>query len=258
MNLAAKPFRLTAAIIAIVLAVAAAIWVVTARGASPESEADAAVRAAGFDPEERAAIEALVRNYLLENPEILPEVVDRLREKQAEEAMAGIKEQLFTPYPGAYLGNPQGTKVLVEFSDYACGFCKKSVEAVDELIAEDPNLKVVIREFPILSQGSVDAAKMALAAAHQGKYEEFHKAMYDIGKPTPENIEKAAREAGLDIGMAKKAAASNAIAAEIEANRAFANQLQFDGTPAWVTQDQTLQGAVGKAALASALSGKGG
>ena len=258
MNLSAKPYRLTAAIIAIVLAAAAAIWVVNARGASPEDEADAAVRAAGFDADERAAIEALVRNYLLENPEILPEVVERLREKQAEEAMAGIQQDLFTPYPGAYLGNPKGTKVLVEFSDYACGFCRKSVEAVEELIAEDPDLKVVIREFPILSQGSVDAAKMALAAAHQGKYEEFHRAMYEIGKPTPENIEKAARQAGLDLAMAQKAAASNAVAAEIEANRAFANQLQFDGTPAWVTQDQMLQGAVGKAALSSALSGKGG
>ena len=255
---ASRPIRLTALIVALLALALGAAWIVSARGAAPEDEASAAVREAGFDDKERTAIEALVRNYLLEHPEILPEVVERLREKQTMAAMAGIRDEVFKPYPGAVLGNPRGSKVLVEFSDYACIYCRHSVDEVKALIAEEPDLKVVIREYPILSQGSVDAAKFALAAAHQGKYEAFHNAMYDLGKPTPENIEKAARTAGLDLAAAKLAAKSPAIAAEIEANRAFASQLQFNGTPAWVTESQIFQGAVGKQALRDALAAKGG
>ncbi|WP_066559118.1 DsbA family protein [Croceicoccus bisphenolivorans] len=258
MTLAARPFRIATAVVVIIALAVGAFWIVSARGADPESEADIAVREAGFDASERAAIEALVRDYLLEHPEILPEIVQKLREKQSLAAMEGIRDELFSPYPGAVLGNPRGSKVLVEFSDYACGYCRHSVEAVDALIAEDPDLKVVVREFPILSEDSVAAAKMALAAAHQGKYEEFHKAMYETGRPTEANIEKAAKAAGLDLAKARQAAASPAIAAEIEANRAFASQLEFSGTPAWVTATQTLQGAVGKEALSEALSAKGG
>lgn len=258
MKIAARPVRLTILLVALLVMALGAAWIVSARGAESESAADAAAREAGFNDQERAAIEAMVRDYLLEHPEILPEIVARLREKQTLAAMDGIREEVFSPYPGAVLGNPRGSKILVEFSDYACGYCRQSVEAVDALIAEDPDVKVVIRELPILSQGSVDAARMALAAAHQGKYEAFHKAMYAVGKPTEENIDAAAKMAGLDLAAAKLAAKSPAIAAEIDANRAYANQLQFDGTPAWVTESQTIQGAVGKQALSEALAAKGG
>ncbi|RVQ67641.1 DsbA family protein [Croceicoccus ponticola] len=257
MTLAARPFRIAAAVVAILALALGAAWIVSARGAEAETEAGIAARSAGFDDKERAAIEVLVRQYLLENPEILPEMVDKLREKEATASLDNIGEGLFTAYPGAFLGNPKGSKVLVEFSDYACGYCRSSVAAVDALIAEDPELKVVIREFPILSQDSVEAAKWALAAAHQGKYAQFHKAMYDVGKPTPDNIEKAAMQVGLDLAAARKVIVSPAIAAEIEANRAFASQLQFEGTPAWVTGTQTMQGAVGKDALATAIEQAG-
>ena len=257
MQIAAKPLRI-AAILVVALALIGAIWIFTARGAEPESEAAAAARDAGFDDKERAAIEALVRNYILEHPEVLPEAIDRLREKQALASVESIREELFSPFPGAVLGNPRGKTVLVEFSDYACGFCRHAVADVEALIAENPDLKVVVRELPILSAESIEAAKMALAAAHQGKYEAFHKAMYEIGKPTPANIENAAKQVGLDMAMAREAAASPAIAAELQANHAYANQLQFSGTPAWVTASQTLQGAVGKDALREAISAKGG
>jgi len=258
MTLAARPFRIAAAAVIIIALAIGAFWIMSARGADNESAADIAVREAGFDDKERAAIEALVRDYLLENPEILTEVVDKLREKQAMAAIDGVRGEVFTPFPGAVLGNPKGETVLVEFSDYACGFCRRSVEAVDALIAEDPDLKVVVREFPILSQASIEAAQWALAAAQQGKYEEFHRAMYDEGKPTPDNIEKAAKAAGLNLAKARAAIDSPEIAAEIEANRAFAAQLQFDGTPAWITANRTLQGAVGEDALREALAASAG
>lgn len=261
MTIAASParrFRLAAIAVAVIALLVAAFWFVAARGAEEPSEADVAVAAAGFDPKQRAAIEAMVRDYLLKHPEILPEIVDKLRQKEAAAAMDGIRDDLFKPFPGAVLGNANGSKVLVEFSDYACGYCRQSVEDVDAMIAADSDLKVVVREFPILSEDSVVAAKMALAAAQQGKYAAFHKAMYEAGRPTPANIEKAAQAAGLDLAKARTAAASPAIAAEIEANRAFAQQLDFSGTPAWVTKGEALQGAVGRDALEKALAASEG
>lgn len=254
----ARRYRLIAAAVAIAVIAIAALWFVSARGAEQPTEADVAMADAGFDARQRVAIEAMVRDYLLKHPEILPEMVDKLREKQTVAAMDGIREELFKPYPGAVLGNPQGSKVLVEFSDYACGYCRQSVKDVDDMIAADSDLKVVVREFPILSEDSVAAARMALAAAHQGKYEAFHRAMYDAGRPTPANIEKAAIAAGLDLAKARTAAASPAIAAEIDANRGFAQQLDFSGTPAWVTKHEALQGAVGRDALEKALAGTPG
>ncbi len=260
MNLAAKPLRIAAAVVFIIALAVGAAWMVSARGAEPENAADSAVRDAGFDAKERAAIEAVVRDYLLKHPEILPEIVEKLRANETAAAMGGIQKQLATPYRGAILGNPEGETVLIEFSDYACGYCRQSVAEVDALIAEDPDLKVVIREFPILSQDSVEAAKWALAAAEQGKYEAFHRAMYAEGRPTPDAIQKVAKSIGLDMAAAVQAINSPAVRAEIEANRAFATQLQFDGTPAWVIGNTTLQGALAKSQLAEALakSGQGG
>ncbi|HEX2794302.1 MAG TPA: DsbA family protein [Croceicoccus sp.] len=260
MTYAVKPLRIAAAVVFLVVLALGAAWIVSARGAEPESAADNAVRDAGFDAKERVAIEAVVRDYLLKHPEILPEIVEKLREKETAAAMDGIQEKVATPYRGAVLGNPEGSTVLVEFSDYACGYCRRSVAEVDALIAENPDLKVVIREFPILSQDSVEAAKWALAAAEQGKYEAFHRAMYDEGRPSPDAIARVAKAVGLDMAAAQKAIASDAVRAEIEANRAYASQLQFDGTPAWVIGNTTLQGALAKSQLAEALekSGQGG
>jgi len=256
--LLARPWRLSAIIAAALTLIIAAAWIVSARGADNESAAAAEAREAGFDAKQQAAIKAMVREYILENPEILPEAVEKLRAKQMAAAMEGIKPELFKPFPGAVLGNPDGDTVLVEFSDYACGYCRRSVQDVEELIDGDSDLKVVIRELPILSEGSVKAARMALAAAQQGKFGAFHRAMYETGKPTDENIEKAARMAGLDLDKARKAAQSAAVTAEIEANHALAGKLQVDGTPAWVTDREVLQGAVGKRAIEAALAKKGG
>src|SRR5690606_28198833 len=94
---------------------------------------------------------------------------------------------------------------LVEFSDYACTFCRQSLKDVDTLIAGNPDLRVVIREYPILRPESIDAARMALAAAQQGKYRAFHDAMFELGPPSEQSIEAAARKAGLDLQQANAA-----------------------------------------------------
>ena len=203
---------------------------------------------------DKAAIEQVVRNYILEHPEILPEAMERLRSREAAKALAGVADVVKTPFPGAILGNPEGKVTLVEFTDFACTYCRQSVADVEALIAANPELKVVIRELPILSPQSADAARMALAAAEQGRYLAFHRAMFAIGRPDAQTIAAAARQAGLDMERANRFIADPKVAAEINRNLELARQLGFSGTPAWVAGDKMLSGAVGQAQLAQAIN----
>lgn len=192
--------------------------------------------------------------YLLTNPEILPEAMEALQRKQMAERLAPVREAVHAAYPGAVLGNPQGSKLLVEFSDYACGFCRQSAQDVAALIAADPDLKVVVREFPILSEDSANAARMALAAADQGKFAQFHQAMFAAGAPNSQTIEAAATAAGLDIAAADAAIASGKYDGELAQNHTLGRQLGFDGTPSWIIGDAVLAGAVGRDELAKVLA----
>lgn len=201
----------------------------------------------------RATAGKAVREYVINNPEILPLAMENLRKREDAKQLAGVRGEVEKPFPGAVLGNPNGKLVVVEFADYACGYCKRSVADLDALIAENPEIKVVMRELPILSPQSADAAKMALAAGDQGKYAAFHRAMYEIGKPDAQTIEAAAKAAGLDLDRARKFVADPRLDAEIDRNMSFARQLGFQGTPSWVIGDRLLSGAVGKEALAKAI-----
>ena len=193
------------------------------------------------------------RAYLLANPEVLPEAMDVLQQREQQARIAPLRRELETPFPGAVLGNPRGSVTLVEFSDYACTYCRQSVADVDALIAANPDLRVVMREYPILTAESVDAARMAFAAAQQGKYAKFHAAMFRLGPPSAASIEAAAREAGLDLALARTAIASGAFDAQLHANAALASQLGLSGTPGWVIGDQALNGAVGRAKIGKAI-----
>lgn len=202
----------------------------------------------------RAAMEKVVHDYLLAHPEILPEAMDRLRAKESQKQLAGIGSRLYEAYPGAIMGNPQGKVTLVAFSDFACTYCRQSEPALAALIAENPDLKVVIRHLPIIAPTSPVAAAMGLAAAEQGKYGVFHSAMFAAGRTDPASIEAAARLAGLDLARARTAAVQPKVQAELEANIGFARTLGINGTPVWIVGDQILQGAVGKDALAEAVA----
>lgn len=201
----------------------------------------------------RKAIETVVHEYLLEHPEVIPEAMDVLQRRENAKQLAGISDEVHAPFPGAILGNPKGTVTLVEFSDFACGYCRKSVADIEALIASNSDLRIVIRELPILSEQSVQAARMALAAAEQGKYLQFHKAMFAAGQPGPKTIETAARRAGLDMGKARATANSPRVQQELDTNLAIARQLGFNGTPSWVAGDQLIAGAVGSDELAEAI-----
>jgi protein-disulfide isomerase len=194
------------------------------------------------------------RDYLYAHPEVLPEAINRYQANQRQAQLAPVRGQLQTPFPGAVLGNPKGKVTLVEFSDYACTYCRQSVADVQRLIAGNPDLRVVIREYPILRPESVDAARMGLAAAQQGKFAAFHDAMYALGPPNNATIEQAARQAGVDLAAANKAIASGLYDSFLKANIALASRIGIDGTPGWVIGDRIIDGAVGSAALGDAIA----
>ncbi len=187
------------------------------------------------------------RAFLLGNPDLLPQMVSAYEAQEAEKRLANLDDAVFAPFPGAVIGNPKGRKVLVEFTDYNCPYCEKSLSDVTRLVANDPDLKVVIREWPIF-EGSDAASRMALAAALQGKYRAFHEAMFRLGDP-----DGAARAAGLDMARAAADAASEPVSTEIARNADLARSLGFSGTPAWIAGRKPIGGAVGHDALKAAL-----
>ena len=195
----------------------------------------------------------MVRAYILEHPEILPEAMEKLRTREDSKNLAAVADDVEKPFPGAVMGNPAGTVTLVEFTDFACTYCRTSVPDVDALIKEFPQLKVVVRQLPILSPQSAEAAKWGLAAAEQGRYAEFHHAMFAAGRPSAETIAAAAQTAGLDLARARKFIADPLVNAELSGNLDYARSLGIDGTPSWVVGDQLMTGAVGREALARAI-----
>jgi protein-disulfide isomerase len=196
------------------------------------------------------------RAFLLENPEVLPEMAEALQQRETSSRLAEAGDALFNAFPGAVLGNPNGTKILVEFTDYNCPYCEASLKDVNRLIAGDPDLKVIVREWPIF-EGSDVASRMALAAARQGRYQEFHERMFALGPATPETVEQAARLVGLDMERATRDAISDAVTSELARNQALARQIGFTGTPAWVTGDTAIGGAIGYEGLKEALEEAG-
>jgi protein-disulfide isomerase len=213
-----------------------------------------AVVPGGVDGSERAQMESVVRDYLLEHPEILPEAMARLRERETASAVDTNRPGIFKPYAGAWAGNPEGDVTVAVYMDYACGFCRASLPTIDKLIKTDGNVRIIYREFPILSEASVTAARWALAAAEQGKFREFHDAMFAAGQLSQGAIERAARAAGLDITRARTAVASERVERELQQNHALARQLGISGTPAWVIGDKVYSGAIDYAEVKRAVT----
>lgn len=188
------------------------------------------------------------RAFLLDNPDMLPQMAQAYEEQEAGKRLAKMGGEVFEEFPGVVLGNPQGKRVLVEFTDYNCPYCEASLKDVNRLIADDPDLKVVIREWPIF-EGSDVASRMALAAGMQGKYAAFHDAMFRM-----KDVDAAARAAGLDMAKAQADAASEPVSTEIARNLDQARALGFTGTPAWIAGNKPFGGAVGYEKLKEALA----
>jgi protein-disulfide isomerase len=144
-------------------------------------------------PASDARIGEVVHNYIMENPEVLPEAMAELTRREASQAIGPRRAEFETPYGGAWAGAADGDVVLVEFFDYACGFCRQSNAAIDRLLAEDKGLKVVWRELPVLGPDSQQAAFASLAAADQGRFRQYYSALFAAGRPTPPAVRRRRR-----------------------------------------------------------------
>jgi len=183
-----------------------------------------------------------VRDYLLAHPEVIPEAMQKLQEREAGRSVSANRAAITTPFGSAFAGNPEGDVTLVEYYDYNCGYCRASLPAIRQLVAEDPRLRVVFRELPILAESSRSAARISLVAAAQGKFNAFHDALYAGGRVSDATIAAAARTAGVDTG--RLSALAPRIDAEIARNMETAARLGVTGTPSWVVGDRVLSGAL--------------
>lgn len=209
---------------------------------------------ASVPPAERARMEAVIRSYLLEHPEVIPEALRNLQDKQIGEVIEANREAIETPFEGAWAGSKNADVVLVEFFDYACPYCKASVADVKRLLAEDKKLKVVWREFPVLGEDSRDAAMASLSAARQGRYAPFYYSLFENGRPDRANVVGAVRAAGMNEVQTGRDLNSEAFKAEIENNLEIGRTLGLSGTPSYIVGNQVLNGAVGYDALKAAIA----
>ncbi|HEX7854241.1 MAG TPA: DsbA family protein [Sphingobium sp.] len=203
---------------------------------------------------ERAKIEAVVREYILAHPEIIPEAMEQLRSNQSAKAISDNRKDIETPYAGAWDGAANGDVTLVEFFDYSCGYCRAAAPDITRLLAEDKKLKVVYRELPILGDESVLAARVALLAADSGKYPAFHNAMYGKEEVTKGTILASAEKAGLDKAKVQAILSSRGSADEFAKNIGLAQALNARGTPLFIVGDQVMHGAVGYDELKAAIA----
>jgi protein-disulfide isomerase len=233
------------------LAAAAAMFIGAGLPASAQS----------FTPQQRTEIEAIIKDYLIKNPEILRDVASALEKQQAEADAAkgrkAVKEHaaaLFNSPHQVVLGNPRGDVTMVEFFDYNCGYCKRALSDMLELLKSDPKLRVVLKEFPVLGEGSVQAAHVAAAAHLQDKsgkkYLEFHrKLLTSRGQVTKTQALAAAKEAGFDIAKIERDSTSPEVRKALEESFMLADALGLNGTPSYVIGSNVIIGAVGLAKL---------
>lgn len=211
---------------------------------------------------DEARIRELVLETIRENPEIVLEAVSILEQRQAEaQALAqaevlGSQRDLLENDPNApVLGNPDGDVTVVEFFDYNCPYCKRAMPEVQALLAADPNIRLVYREWPILGEGSVFAARAALAARKQGKYEEFHWAMMGLkGRAEEASVMRVAGEVGLDVERLRADMQGPEIEEHISTSVRLTQALGFNGTPSFVIGDALVPGFVEQARLAELVA----
>ncbi len=225
-----------------------------------------AASAQSFSDTQRSDIETIVRNYLIAHPEVLEEAMAELNKRQTaaenekhEASVATNAEKIFNSPRGVVLGNKDGDVTFVEFFDYNCGYCKRAMTDMLDLIKTDPKLKVVLKEFPVLSEGSVEAAKVAVAVRMQDpsgkKYLDFHQRLLGGRGPADKaRAMAAAKDAGLDTARIEKDLANPEIKATIEENFKLAEAMGLNGTPSYVIGKQIVVGAVGLDGLKEKIS----
>lgn len=222
----------------------AAVIAVTGQTASAQD-------AGGFSTADKAAIEKIVRDYILENPEIITDAV-RILKNRKEMADSAADRQMLAANRDALLndpaspvgGNPDGDVTVVEFFDYRCGVCKRIHPIVEQLVKTDPNIRRVYKEWPILGPNSVLASRAAIASRKQGKYLSFHKVMIEANSTYGEDaIMAMAKSVGLDTAQLARDMRSPETDTILRDNYALAQKLKLNGTPSFVIGDTLLRGA---------------
>jgi protein-disulfide isomerase len=218
----------------------------------------------GLTEAQEAAVEGLIEQYIQEHPEVILDAVRAYNERQQAEAGARaeanlitLREQIFNDPRAPVAGNPDGDVTMVEFFDYRCSYCKKSLDMVMTMINEDPNLRVVFKEFPILSPQSRRASQAALAANEQGKYMDFHYALMSArGSYDDQQIMDIAAEVGLDVEKLQKDMEAPEITAYLDEVQDLARSLDIRGTPTFLVENQIVRGAVDPETLRKAIAEK--
>jgi protein-disulfide isomerase len=224
------------------------------------------VAAQEFSAPQKGEIERIIKEYLISHPEVLQEAIAELDKRQAaadvekaKAAVAGNAETLFNSTRQVVLGNPKGDVTMVEFFDYNCGFCKKAMADMFELLKDDPKLRIILKEFPVLGPGSVEAAKVAVAVRMQDKtgkkYLEFHqKLLGGRGQADKARALAVAKEVGMDMKRIDTDMASDEIKVSIEESLKLAETLGLNGTPSYIVGSDVVVGAVGLDALRTKVS----
>ncbi len=237
------------------LALALACGLITALQARP-------MRAAEIPTAQREAIEGIIHDYLIHNPDVLIEALHGAEDKlnreadaKAEKVLGDRRSEVFDDPASPVGGNPRGDVTIVEFFDYRCPYCKQVLPALQALLKEDGKLRFVYKEMPVLGQQSVVAAHAALAAHRQGKYEAFHTAMMATkGQINDDTIYKVAGSVGLDVERLKQDMNAPEIGKALKANLALADALNIHGTPGFVIGNQIAPGALDLETLKSMVA----
>ena len=198
----------------------------------------------------------VVRAGLLSDPQMLVDASEALRDRQYAPVLAQHRAAIETPFGTSWKGASKPEVTIVEFYDYACPYCKASNPALERLISEDPGVRVVFREFPILGSDSVTAARLSLQASKAGRFSQFHDALWEAGRPAPQTLQTASAAAGI----APEPVPDAEIEAELKKNYQLAETLGATGTPLFVVGDRVFNTAVSYEELKEAVAdarGKG-
>lgn len=240
--------RRGAGLAALLLAAALALPTIAMAPAQAQEQS----RPGGFTGEQVEGLKQIMRQYLLENPEVLVEALTEYQRRQRladqqrrQEAVIAQRDALRNDPAAPVLGNPEGDVTIVEFFDYRCQYCRRVVDDLRQVIESDGRVRLVMKEFPILGAASLRAAQAALAAVKQGKYEAYHFAlMTSPGDMSDPHLMQVAMEVGLDVAQLKADMESEEIGRYIQRNQALAQELDISGTPAFVFGDTLVPGAI--------------
>jgi protein-disulfide isomerase len=227
-------------------------WLGGIRGSSAHAETiTPTAGGSAFSDEQKKALGEIIKDYLVKNPEVMIEVqnaldekVEKLQSAKLKSFMAENGKSIYRSPNSSVAGDPDGDITVVEFFDFNCGYCKRGLPEVQKLIQNDKKVRVVFKELPILSKGSEEAAKVALAAKRQGKYWEFHQAMLGSkGQANEASAFKVAGTLGLDLEKLKTDMASDAVKTELDDMKALATKMGINGTPHFLVGDKSIPGA---------------